>query len=98
MTLNGAGAGTRVEVATGECFSVPAGTWRSFAATGDGLVEIALITSGDQRKRPVWAPEIARGAMDAGFAIDHDGMIALLSLMPPLTLAAVTAQMLAAAE
>ncbi len=96
VTLNAPEAETHVEVATGECFSVPAGTWRSFAATGDGPVEIALITSGDGRKRPVWAPEIARAAMDAGFAIDHDGMIAPLGLLPPPTLAAVTAQMLAA--
>ena len=58
--------------------------------------EVALITSGDQRKRPVWAKDIVRAAMQAGFGIDHDGHVAPLGLLPPPTLAAVTQQMLAA--
>ena len=58
---------------------------------------MALITSGDQRKRVTWAPEIAAAAMAAGFGIDHNGYIAPLSLLPPSTREAVIGRMTAAA-
>ena len=94
VTLNGPGEETVVLVETGEVFSAPGGSWRSMAASVEA--EVALITSGDQRKRPVWAKDIVRAAMQAGFGIDHDGHVAPLGLLPPPTLAAVTQQMLAA--
>lgn len=98
VTLNEPGAEVAVPVATGECFSTPAGTWRELAAAGDAPVEMALITAGDGRKRVTWAPEIVAAAMAAGAGMDHNGYIAPLDLLPPPTLAAVTGRMMQAAE
>ncbi len=95
--LNEPGAEIEVEVATGECFSPPPGAWRSIAAAGAEPVELALITSGDQRKRATWAPEITAAAMAAGFGIDHNGYIAPLSLLPPATRETVVKRMTAIA-
>ena len=97
FTLNGPDAEIEVEVAAGECFSSPPDAWRSIAAAGAGPVELALITSGDQRKRVTWAPEIAAAVMTAGFGIDHNGYVAPLSLLPPSTREAVIGRMTAAA-
>ncbi len=97
LTLNEPGAALPVRLATGECFSAPAGTWRSLAAA-DGPVELALITAGDARKRITWAPEIVQAALHAGTVLDHDGHVAPLALLPPTTRQAVTARMLQAAE
>ncbi len=93
LTLNEPGAALPVHLATGECFSAPAGTWRSLAAA-DGPVELALITAGDARKRITWAPEIIQAALHAGTVLDHDGHVAPLALLPPTTRQAVTARML----
>lgn len=93
MVLNEHGAEVVMRVEAGECFSVPGGAWRSLVAA-DGPVEAALITSGDQRKRLTWAPEIVRDVMERGFGIDHNGHVAPLALLPPPTRAAVTALML----
>jgi len=98
VTLNEPGAEAPVPVATGECFSAPAGAWRSLAAAGDAPVEAALITAGDARKRITWAPEVVRAAMQAGVVLDHDGHVAPLALMPPPTRTAVTTRMMQAAE
>ena len=80
-------------VGPGECFSTPANAWRMFETQGDVPVEMALITSGDQRKRPIWARDIGEAALAQGVGIDHDGMVARLDLLPPPTRAAVTAMM-----
>lgn len=93
VVLNEPGQETVMRAEAGECFSTPGGTWRSLVAAGDGPVEAALITSGDHRKRPAWAPEIVRDAMAQGCGIDHDGHVAPLALLPPPTRAAVTALM-----
>jgi len=93
VVLNEPGEEVAVRLDTGECFSTPDGAWRSLVAAEGGPVEVALITSGDQRKRPTWAPEIVQDAMALGFGIDHDGHVAPLALLPPPTRAAVTALM-----
>ena len=98
ITLNGPGAETTVHVATGECFSAPAGAWRSLAAAGGAPVEATLVTAGDARKRITWAPDIAQAALQVGTVLDHDGHVAPLALMPPTTRTAVTARMMQAAE
>ena len=90
-------AGVRLEVDTGECFSPPPGVWRSLIASGDAPLEVALVTSGDARKRIAWAPEIVAAALTAGVCLDHAGHVAPLGLMPPPTRAAVTAMMSRAA-
>lgn len=93
IVLNEPGDETVMRVEAGECFSAPGGAWRSLVAAGDGPVEATLVTSGDHRKRPAWAPEIVRDAMAQGYGIDHDGHVAPLALLPPPTRAAVTALM-----
>jgi quercetin dioxygenase-like cupin family protein len=98
VTLNAPGEEVAVEVGTGECFSTPGEVWRSIAATGEGPVEIALVTAGDHRKRAAWAPEIAAAAAARGVGLDHAGYLAPLDLLPPPTRAAVTARMMQAAE
>ena len=98
ITLNGPGNETTVHVATGECFSAPAGAWRSLAAAGGAPVEATLVTAGDARKRITWAPDIAQAALQVGTVLDHDGHVAPLALMPPTTRTAVTARMMQAAE
>ena len=85
----------RLPVATGECFSTPGDTWRRYVASGDTPVEVALITSGDHRKRPVWSADIVQAALAAGVCIDHNGYIAPLDLLPPPTRTTVMGQMLA---
>ena len=92
IELNEAGD-VAVEIGAGECFSAPAGSWRSLIASGDQAVEATLITSGDARKRITWAPEIVREATALGVGLDHDGHVAPLALLPPPTLAAVMALM-----
>ena len=94
ITLNAAGAAVAVRVEAGEVFSVPGGAWRVLAAAGEGPVEATLVTAGDQRKRIVWAPEVAEAALAAGTGLDHDGHVAALSFLPPPTRAAVIAQMM----
>ncbi len=98
ITLNGPGEEIVVGVSTGECFSMPGGVWRGIAAAGEGPVEIALITAGDQRKRVAWAPEIVTAASAEGTGLDHAGYLAPLELLPPPTRAAATARMMQAAE
>ena len=98
VTLNEPGAEVVVHVAIGECFSVPAGAWRSLAAAPDTPMEAALITAGDARKQIAWAPEIVQAALQGGTVLDHDGHVAPLDLMPPTTRTAVVARMMQAAE
>ncbi len=98
VTLNEPGREVTTLVGTGECFSTPGGAWRSLAASGEAAVEVALITSGDGRKRATWAPEIIEAASDRGVGLDHDGHVARLSLLPPATRRAVLARMMQAAE
>ena len=85
VVLNEPGHEVRLPVGTGELFSTPGDTWRRYVARGDAPVEVALITSGDARKRPVWAPEIIQAALAAGVCIDHNGHVAPLELLPPRT-------------
>ena len=98
VTVNEPHAEVGVHVDTGECFSIPPGTWRGLAASGGTAVEAVLITAGDSRKRPVWAPEVVRAAMEHGSVLDHDGHVAPLALLPPATRRAVTEMMQMAAE
>ena len=101
VTLSDDDVTVPIDVATGECFSTPAGTWRSLAAIGDTAVEVAVITAGDARKRITWDPAIVRAALEAGTVLDHDGHVAPLALLPPSTrraLVAARAPSLQAAE
>ncbi len=57
-------------------FSVPAAVLRSIVSVGDAPAEIAVVTAGDHKKRPIWSGEIVRDAARAGFALDHAGYLA----------------------
>jgi quercetin dioxygenase-like cupin family protein len=65
-----------------EVFSVPADTWRSIASVGAEPAEIAVLTAGDHKKKPVWSDDIVRTAAKAGYGLDHAGYIAPLRLLP----------------
>lgn len=71
-----------VAVESREVFSVPGGCQRSIACRGEHGAEIAVITAGDQKKHPVWPPEIMRQASEAGFGLDRSGYIAPYRLLP----------------
>ena len=71
-----------VRAETQEVFSVPADRWRTIASVGEAAAEIAVVTAGDQKKHPVWHPDIIQAARAAGFALDHSGYVAPLALLP----------------
>jgi hypothetical protein len=47
---------------------------------------MALMTSGDHRKRIVWSASVVQQAEAAGFVLDPDGRIASSRLLPPTAL------------
>ncbi len=65
-----------------EVFSVPADAWRTIASVGEVATEVAVVTAGDQRKRPAWSDDVVVAAAAAGFALDHSGYVAPLRLLP----------------
>ncbi|UFN51646.1 cupin domain-containing protein (plasmid) [Roseomonas sp. OT10] len=82
VAMNAPGEEVRVTVAAGEVFSFPAGSWRAIAASGDAPCEMILVTAGDHRKRPEFWPALARAAAAKGWALDHNGYVASLRLLP----------------
>jgi mannose-6-phosphate isomerase-like protein (cupin superfamily) len=79
VTLDG---GAAVETNGQEVFSVPGDTWRTIASVGGTAAEIAVLIAGDQKKHPMWAPEIVKQAAAAGVGVDHSGYVAPLRLLP----------------
>ena len=71
-----------VRAETREVFSVPAESWRTIASVGGGPAEIAVVTSGDHKKRPVWSDDVTRAAAQGGYGLDHSGYVAPLRLLP----------------
>ena len=87
LTLN---ADDPVSVTLGaqELFSFPEGSWRAIRSVGDTDAEFVLMTAGDHKKRIEWARQVELSAARAGLAIDHDGYVAPLKLLPPTVRAA----------
>ena len=83
VAVNDPGQEVTTRVEAQDFFSVPANTWRSITAVGDKPAEIAVMLPGDARKRVTWAPELVRQAAEAGYAMDHNGYVALKRLLPP---------------
>lgn len=79
VTLDG---GAPVRTNAQEVFSVPSDTWRVIASVGDEMAEIAMLIAGDQKKHPVWTPEIMAKAAAGGVGVDHSGYVAPLRLLP----------------
>lgn len=69
-------------VAVQDLYSFPENTWRSLRATPGQAAEFVLMTAGDHRKRITWAPEIIKAATKADRAMDHNGYVADLNLLP----------------
>ena len=82
VAVNAPGEEVRVTVAAGEVFSFPAGSWRTIAAAGEAPCEMVLVTAGDHRKQPEFWPALARAAAREGWALDHNGYVASLRLLP----------------
>jgi quercetin dioxygenase-like cupin family protein len=82
IDLNDGADEVTVRANTQDVFSVPAGVWRSYRSVGDEPLEVAVLSAGDHKTRVSWAPEIARAVGKAGYAIDHNGYVADLELLP----------------
>ncbi|WP_220180930.1 cupin domain-containing protein [Paracoccus versutus] len=65
-----------------DLYSFPADSWRSIRNTGSQAAEFILMTAGDHKKRILWSEEILQAAARLGFAIDPDGYVAPLALLP----------------
>ena len=83
------GLDAAVTINAWDTYSVPAGVMRQITALNatadaaqDTPVEVLLVITGDQRKRPVFAPDIMAQALDAGLGLDADGFVAKASLLP----------------
>jgi len=72
----------RQTVEAQDLYSFPADTWRSIVNTGEGEAEFMLMTAGDHKKRIVWSEEVRKAAAAKGYAIDHNGYVASLDLLP----------------
>ena len=82
LTLNDQSDRVTVPLAPKETYSVPGSAWRALTNRGTATVEIAVITATDGKKPIEWAPEILHAARAAGFALDHNGYVAPLHLLP----------------
>lgn len=88
LALNRGASTVRMDLGAWDTYSVPGGVWRSIANHGDVPAEILVITSGDERKRPEWAPEVVEAAAALGLAVDANGYVAPSRLLPDYRLGA----------
>lgn len=65
-----------------DLYSFPENTWRTLRATPGQGATFVLMTAGDHKKKIQWAPEIVKAAAKAGLAMDHNGYVAALDLLP----------------
>jgi len=65
-----------------DLYSFPGNTWRTLRATRGHSAEFVLMTAGDHKKRIKWSDEIVQKATKLGLAIDHNGYVADLNLLP----------------
>lgn len=82
VVLNGPGDEVSLQVGTRDTLSVPADVWRTIRNTSDDDAEVLLITSGEGRKRPQWAPDVVKAAADKGRTVDASGFVAPVDLVP----------------
>lgn len=83
ITLNG-DPSTTVNLGSGDSFSVPEGSWRSYVCVEDGESgpgEILVINGGDDRVYLEWAPEVVAAAEAADLTVDPNGYLAPLGVM-----------------
>jgi mannose-6-phosphate isomerase-like protein (cupin superfamily) len=65
-----------------DLYSFPAGSWRSIHNGGKDAAEFVLMTAGDHKKNIVWSDTVRSEAARLGFALDHNGYVAPLALLP----------------
>jgi len=65
-----------------ELYSFPAYSWRDIHNAGDVPAQFILMTEGDHKKHIVWDQDIRQQAAKMGYAIDHNGYVAPLDLLP----------------
>ncbi len=82
VTLNGPGHEVELTAGARDMISVPADAWRSIANASDVETEMVLVTTGDGRKTPEWAPEVEAAARAMGRGVDRSGLIARADLLP----------------
>ena len=87
VTLNAPGDEVDLPLGAWDTVSVPAGAWRSIRNTGDIDCEMTVITAGDGRKTPEWAPEVVEAAMARGHSVDKSGFVARADLLPGYAMA-----------
>ena len=80
VTLN-AETPVTVELGPYDTLSVPVGAWRQFQAVGDRTVLAVLITSGESRVYPDWAPDVQAAALAQDRALDPNGYVAPASML-----------------
>lgn len=86
VTLNGPGDEVGMHLDAWDTASIPAHAWRSIRNASDVEAEIVVITSGDGRKLPEWAPEVVQQVEAAGRGLDKSGFIAPTRLLPAYAL------------
>ena len=82
IALNAPGDEVEMAVDPWDTASVPADAWRSIRNVSDVEAELILITAGDGRKVPEWAPEVLDAVRAAGRTVDKSGFIAPAHLLP----------------
>ena len=80
--LNAPGEEVEMQLDPWDTASVPAHAWRTIRNVSDVEAEVVLITTGDGRKVPEWAPEVLDAVREAGRTIDKSGFIAPAHLLP----------------
>lgn len=82
VTMNRPGDEVEMSLDAWDTASLPADIWRSIRNDGDVDAEIVVITAGEGRKTPEWAPETLERVSEAGRGVDKSGLLAPAHLMP----------------
>lgn len=82
VTMNEPGKEETVRAEAWDTVSVPADVWRTISNVSDAETEVVLITAGDGRKVPEWAPDVLREIEARGRTTDKSGFIAAAHLLP----------------
>lgn len=86
VTLNEPGSEVDIPIAPWDTASIPEHAWRTIRNTGDVDAEVVVITAGDGRKTPEWAPEVVEAVAAKGLAVDKSGFVAPAHLLPAYAL------------
>ena len=82
VVLNAPGEEVEMSAGPWDTVSVPANAWRTIRNSSDSEAELVVVTAGDGRKVPEWAPEVLDAVRAAGRTTDKSGYIAPAHLLP----------------